>query len=89
MVDGIVIEGNSNIDKAAINGKSLPILAKKGDVVLSGSINLDSVLYVCAKKSAADSTLHKILKLIQKAQESKAPPLPHLQIKSLESLCHL
>ena len=73
MVDGIVIEGNSNIDKAAINGESLPILAKKDDVVLSGSINLDSVLYVCAKKSAADSTLHKILELIQKAQESKAP----------------
>lgn len=73
MVDGVVIEGSSNIDKAAINGESLPILARKDDIVLSGSINLDSVLYVCAKKSAKDSTLHKILELIQKAQESKAP----------------
>ena len=73
MVDGIVIEGASSLDKSAISGESLPILVKKDDRVLSGSLNLDSVLYIKATKNAKDSTLHKILELIQKAQESKAP----------------
>ncbi len=73
MVDSIMIEGHSSIDTSAINGESLPLLAHKNDKLFSGSINLDSVLYVCAEKNAQQSTLAQILQLVQKAQESKAP----------------
>ncbi len=73
MVDCVVIEGESSLDTAAINGESLPILARPNDVLFSGSINLDGVLYVRAEKNAKQSALAQILHLVEKAQESKAP----------------
>lgn len=73
MVDCNVISGESSLDTAAINGESIPILARKNDAILSGSVNLESVLYVRVEKNAKESALAHIVALIQKAQESKAP----------------
>ena len=73
VIDCVVLEGSSHLDTSAINGESLPTLAKSGDEVFSGSINVDSVLYVRAQKNAKQSTLAQILFLVQNAQESKAP----------------
>ncbi|TLD97328.1 cadmium-translocating P-type ATPase [Helicobacter jaachi] len=73
IVDGIICEGSSSLDTAAINGESVPLAAKSGDKVFSGSINLDSVLFMRAQKNARESTLAQILSLVQNAQDSKAP----------------
>ena len=73
MVDCVVLGGSSSLDTSAINGESVPTLAHNGEEVFSGSINLDSVLYVRAQKNAKQSALAQILSLVQKAQESKAP----------------
>ncbi|MCH5314195.1 MAG: cation-translocating P-type ATPase [Helicobacter sp.] len=73
VVDCVVLEGKSSLDTSAINGESLPTLAQSGIEIFSGSMNMDSVLYVRAQKNAKQSTLAQILALVQQAQESKAP----------------
>lgn len=73
LVDCLVIYGNSSIDCTAINGESLPVIKKQNDEILSGSINLEQTIFAKALKPSSESTLAQILKLTQKAQESKAP----------------
>lgn len=72
LVDCIVIYGNSSIDCTAINGESLPVIKKQNDEILSGSINLEQTIFAKVLKPSSESTLAQILKLAQKAQESKA-----------------
>lgn len=73
VVDCVVLEGDGSLDTSAINGESLPILVRTDSSILSGSINLDSVLFVRATKDAKESTLAQILTLVQQGLESKAP----------------
>ncbi len=70
-VDGIVIEGNSTLDTSSLTGESLPLDVKENEEVLSGSINLSGVIKIKAKKVYEDSSVYKILTLIEEASDSK------------------
>lgn len=70
-VDGVVVEGMSEVDKSSITGESKPEFVKEGDTVLSGSVNQLGVLKVRALKNARESTIHQIINLILQAQMKK------------------
>ncbi|GIX42084.1 MAG: copper-translocating P-type ATPase [Leptospiraceae bacterium] len=72
-VDGIVIEGRSECNESLITGESLPVIKNKGDKVYSGTMNLSGMLKVQVKELPENSTLANILKMIEKAQNTKAP----------------
>ncbi|MBD1581017.1 heavy metal translocating P-type ATPase [Pseudoalteromonas sp. S16_S37] len=71
--DGIVINGNSNVDEALISGESIPLNKTNGDKVTGGSVNLDGVLEIEASAVGSESTLSKIIRLVEQAQGAKAP----------------
>ena len=71
-LDGIVIEGKSNLDTKALTGESLPRKAIEGNEVLSGCINLDGVLKLKVTKEYSDSTVNKILELVENASNRKS-----------------
>lgn len=71
-VDGIITEGNTVLDMKALTGESLPVEKKKGDRVLSGSINEDGLIYVRAEKLYEDSTVAKILDMVENAVGKKS-----------------
>lgn len=71
-LDGIVISGSSSLDTAALTGESMPRTVEAGDDVLSGCINLSGVLTVSVTKPFADSTVSKILTLVETAAIKKA-----------------
>lgn len=72
-LDGIVIEGKSLIDTAALTGESVPREVKNGDEILAGCINKNGLLTIEVKKEFGQSTLAKILDLVQNASSKKAP----------------
>ena len=71
-LDGIVIEGKSNLDTKALTGESLPRKVIEGNEVLSGCINLDGVLKLKVTKEYSDSTVNKILELVENASNRKS-----------------
>lgn len=71
--DGIVIEGKSSVNEAAITGESLPVDKELDAFVYGGSINNEGLLIVRIDKEYKDSSLAKILHLVQEAQETKTP----------------
>jgi len=72
-LDGIVIEGKSLVDTAALTGESVPRQVKSGDKILAGCINKNGLLTIEVKKEFGESTLAKILELVQNASSKKAP----------------
>ncbi len=70
-VDGIILEGESTLDTSSLTGESLPLDVHVGDEIISGSINLSKVLKIRAKTSYEESSIYKILVLIEEANESK------------------
>ncbi|MBO1512074.1 heavy metal translocating P-type ATPase [Metabacillus bambusae] len=71
--DGIVIEGKSSVNEAAITGESMPVEKAIDEPVYGGSINNEGVLKVKITKAYEDSSLAKILHLVEEAQETKTP----------------
>ncbi|TPO08854.1 cadmium-translocating P-type ATPase, partial [Mesorhizobium sp. CU2] len=71
--DGLIVEGDSAIDEAPVTGESVPVRKKAGDAVFAGTINADAVLRVKVTAAAADNTIARVVKLVEEAQESKAP----------------
>lgn len=71
-LDGIVIEGESLIDTAALTGESVPRRAATGDVIISGCVNGSGTLKVKVTKEFDDSTVAKILELVENASSKKA-----------------
>ncbi|HTM76787.1 MAG TPA: heavy metal translocating P-type ATPase, partial [Devosia sp.] len=71
--DGAIIEGASGIDEAPVTGESVPKLKGPGDVVFAGTINSDAVLRIRVTAAASDNTIARVVKLVEDAQESKAP----------------
>ncbi len=71
-VDGLVIEGSSSVSEADLTGEPVPASKGPGQVVLSGSVNLDNVLEVRATRRSADSQYAKIVHLVEQAQQHKA-----------------
>jgi len=72
-VDGVVVEGASQADESLITGESLPVDKAVGDHVVGGAINGDGLLRVRVAAVGRDSTLARIIALVQGAQASKAP----------------
>ncbi len=71
--DGIIIDGYGNINESSITGEAIPVYKKKGDEVISGTINKLGVFYYKVQKVGEDTTLNKIITLVQEASNSKVP----------------
>lgn len=71
--DGTIIEGESAIDEAPVTGESTPVRKDVGDTVFAGTVNGDAALRVRVTAAAADNTIARVIKLVEEAQESKAP----------------
>ena len=71
-IDGIIVEGTSTLNTAALTGESLPRDAKAGDKVISGCINMTGVLRIQTSKEFGESTVSKILDLVENASSLKS-----------------
>lgn len=71
-VDGTVVKGETTLDMVALTGESLPVEKSQGDKVLSGSINNNNVIYVRADKAYKDSTIARIMNMVENASENKS-----------------
>lgn len=72
-LDGIIIEGVGSIDTSALTGESMPREVEVNDEILSGSINLNSVIKVKVTKNFGESTISRILEMVENASSKKAP----------------
>ncbi len=72
-VDGIIIEGQSHVDESLITGESLPVARQAGDKVTGGAINTDGLLLVRTGAIGAETTLARIIRMVEDAQAAKAP----------------
>lgn len=72
-VDGLVLAGLSAVDQSPITGESIPVDKSTGDSVYAGTLNKQGILDVRALKPAGETTLARIIKMVEEAQDSKAP----------------
>ncbi|MBC7954930.1 MAG: copper-translocating P-type ATPase [Cytophagales bacterium] len=72
-VDGEVVEGASQVDESLITGESLPVVKQLGDAVTGGSVNAEGLLLVRTRAIGSESTLSRIVRLVESAQAKKAP----------------
>lgn len=71
-IDGVIVEGNSSLNTSALTGESLPREVKIGDEIISGCINLTGVLKIKTTKEFGESTVSKILDLVENASSKKS-----------------
>ncbi len=81
-IDGQVIEGKSYVDESMITGEPIPNLKKKGDSVVGGTFNKNSILKFRATKVGKDTVLSQIIRLVEEAQGSK-PPIQRIADKAV------
>lgn len=72
-LDGVVVEGSSSANQAPLTGESVPVDKKAGDQVFAGTINETGALVVQVTKAFQDTKISRVMKLIEEAQEQKAP----------------
>ena len=72
-VDGMIVEGSSAVDESMLTGESLPVSKKKGDEVIGATLNKTGAFKFRATKIGKDTALAQIVKMVQDAQNSKAP----------------
>lgn len=72
-LDGLIIDGGSNLDTSALTGESIPQYRSNGDPVLSGSVALDGIMKIKVTAAYAESTVAKILALVENATAHKSP----------------
>jgi len=72
-VDGLVLEGASQVDESLITGESLPVAKHSGDKVTGGSVNAEGLLVVRTTALGAETTLARIVRMVESAQAHKAP----------------
>ena len=71
-IDGVVVQGSSSLDTSALTGESVPRNIKEGDEIISGSVNMTGVLRIRTEKEFGDSTVSKILDLVENASSRKS-----------------
>jgi Cd2+/Zn2+-exporting ATPase len=71
--DGIIVAGESAINEAPVTGESISVVKTVGDAVFAGTVNGDAALRVQVTAASADNTIARIVRLVEEAQESKAP----------------
>ncbi|ARO14146.1 Cd2+/Zn2+-exporting ATPase [Ketogulonicigenium robustum] len=71
--DGEIIEGTSGIDESPVTGESLPRTRGPGEDVFAGAINTQAALRIRVTRTAADNTISRIIRLVEEAEESRAP----------------
>ena len=71
--DGVIVEGSSSVNEAPVTGESVPKPKGPGDEVFAGTINGEAVLRIRVTAAAGDNTIARIIRLVEEAQESKAP----------------
>ncbi|MFT4150011.1 MAG: heavy metal translocating P-type ATPase [Paracoccaceae bacterium] len=71
--DGEIVEGISGIDESPVTGESVPIARGPGEAVVAGSINTEAALRVAVSRAAADNTISRIIRLVEEAEEARAP----------------
>lgn len=71
-IDGVILEGTSSLNTSALTGESLPVDAKAGDEIISGCINMSGVLKIKTTKEFGESTVSKILDLVENASSRKS-----------------
>ena len=71
-IDGIVVSGDSTVDTSALTGESVPRTIHSGDEIISGSINLSGVISIRTTKEFGESTVSKILELVENASSQKS-----------------
>lgn len=72
-VDGIIRSGRSAVDQSPITGESMPVEKQAGDSIFAGTLNQQGVLDVEATQKASNTTLSRIIKMVEEAQDTKAP----------------
>lgn len=71
-IDGVILEGSSTLNTSALTGESLPREVKAGDEIISGCINMTGVLKICTTKEFGESTVSKILDLVENSSSRKS-----------------
>ncbi|MDD2869317.1 heavy metal translocating P-type ATPase [Neomegalonema sp.] len=71
--DGEILEGTSGVDESPVTGESVPVTRGPGDSVFAGSINAEAALRIRVTKTAADNTIARIIRLVEEAEEARAP----------------
>lgn len=71
-LDGEIVDGETSVNTAALTGESLPVDKRKGDKVISGTINLSGAIYIRTESTYGESTVSKILELVENSSEKKA-----------------
>ena len=71
-LDGVIIEGTSTLNTMALTGESMPLEVKIGDEIISGCINLSGLIHIRTTKTFGESTVSKIIKLVEDAGEHKS-----------------
>ena len=71
-LDGVVMTGSGSVDQASLTGESVPVYKQKGDPCFAGTINQDGSLEIGVTKLAKDSTIARLIKMVEEAQSQKA-----------------
>ncbi len=72
-VDGLILDGLSGVDQASVTGESLPVDKVPGDPIYAGTVNGEGALEVKVTRLAKDSTLARVMKMVEEAQAQKSP----------------
>src|SRR5260221_14381981 len=71
-IDGSVTDGSSSVDQSPITGESMPVQKQKGDTVFAGTVNQNGSLAILVTREAHDTTLARIIKMVEEAQDQRA-----------------
>lgn len=71
-IDGIIVNGNAEVDMSALTGESVPVSLSAGNEVLSGSVNIDGLLTIRATKHYSESTVAKVVEMIENSDDKKS-----------------
>ena len=71
--DGLIAEGTSGLDESPVTGESVPVTRGPGEAVFAGSINTEAALRIRVTRSAEDTTIARIIRLVEEAEEARAP----------------